>query len=246
VILARARHAGEVIDDARGRPASAASLRRQARWRTVSRWVLRATLAVVAVLAAGNATILLAHGYAYATGRVDAPAEITGLHNLRVVDEQVWRGRAPDEAGYRGLADAGVTTVVDLRAETDLDIPDPLLAEIGIERHALPIRDGQTPTPGEVARFREIVEASDGLVYVHCGAGVGRTGAMAAAYLVQTGQTDRADALGRNLAIGPPSLEQIWYVADLDEDDSGHPPAPVKWASRFFDAPRRIWTVARA
>jgi protein-tyrosine phosphatase len=201
-------------------------------------------LAVVAVLVAGNLTILLAHGYAYATGSVDAPTEISGLHNLRVVDERVWRGRAPDAAGYQGLADAGVTTVVDLRAETDLDIPDPLLAEIGIERHALPIRDGQTPTPAEVTRFREIVEDADGLVYVHCGAGVGRTGAVAAAYLVQTGQIGRADALGRNLAIGPPSLEQIWYVVDLD-DDSGQPPAPVKWASRFFDAPRRIWTVAR-
>jgi hypothetical protein len=67
---------------------------------------------------------------------------------------------------------------------------------------------------------------------------------MAAAYLVRTGQIGRADALGRNLAIGPPSLEQIWYVVGLD-DDSDQPPAPVKWASRFFDAPRRIWTVAR-
>ena len=234
-----------MFDLARGKPATAASLRRQARFRTVSRWVLRGTLAVVAVLAAGNVTILLAHGYAYATGSVDAPTEIDGLHNLRVVDDRVWRGRAPDEAGYKGLADAGVTTVVDLRAETDLDIPDPLLADIGIERHALPIRDGQTPRPDEVARFREIVDQSDGLVYVHCGAGVGRTGAMAAAYLVSTGQIGRADALGRNLAIGPPSLEQIWYVAGLD-DDSGQPPAPIKWASRFFDAPRRIWTVARA
>jgi 5-methylthioadenosine/S-adenosylhomocysteine deaminase len=36
---------------------------------------------------------------------------------------------------------------------------------------------------------------------------------LAAAYLVQTGPLGRADALGRNLAIGPPSLEQMKVVA---------------------------------
>ncbi|WP_406215152.1 hypothetical protein [Streptomyces canus] len=44
-------------------------------------------------------------------------------------------------------------------------------------------------------------------MFVHCGAGVGRTGTMAAAYLVKTGE--QSSAVRRNLAVGPPSIEQI-------------------------------------
>ena len=64
---------------------------------------------------------------------------------------------------------------------------------------------------------------------------------MAAAYLVGTGQARPTDALAANLAVGPPSVEQIWYAAGLDSADK-NPPAPVKWASRFLDGPRRLWS----
>ena len=88
-----------------------------------------------------------------------------------------------------------------------------LLAELGLSRFHLPVRDGQLPTAEQAARFVEIVEASDGIVYVHCGAGVGRTGAMVAHYLTTTGETSSSEALRRNLAVGPPSLEQILFAA---------------------------------
>src|SRR5690606_9583184 len=101
-------------------------------------------------------------------------------------DARVWRGRAPDAPAYAALAEAGVTDVVDLRAERDLDVPEALLDELGVARHHLPIRDGQTPDHADVQAFLAIVEQADGLVYVHCGAGVGRTGSMAAAYLLAT------------------------------------------------------------
>lgn len=208
--------------------------------RPVARWLLRATLVAVGLLALGNVSILVLHGYAHATSGEAAPADIPGIAKLRAVDARVWRGDAPAPESYRALAEAGVTTVVDLRAEDDLDEPHSLIAELGIERHHLPIRDGQTPGRAEIERFLDLVERSEGLVYVHCGAGVGRTGAMAAAYLVRTGQADPAEALVANLAVGPPSVEQIWFAARVDDRDE--PPAPVKWASRLLDGPRRLWS----
>ncbi|MFD3505577.1 tyrosine-protein phosphatase [Streptomyces sp. NPDC058678] len=111
----------------------------------------------------------------------------------------------PLPAGYRTLASMGMTTVVDLRAE---DLSAAQLAgprEAGLKVVHLPIRDGQTPKPDQVRQFLGVVAKASGPVFVHCGAGVGRTGAVAAAYLVQTGEQSSAGAVRRDLAVGPRS-----------------------------------------
>lgn len=197
----------------------------------------------IAVLMAGNAVILAAFlGLRLAEAQPEL--DLAGIHNERVVDAKLWRGDAPGEVGYRALAEQGVSRVIDLRAERNLHIPSGVLDEVGIERISLPIRDGQTPTAAQATRFVELVREADGLVYVHCGAGVGRAGTMAATYLVKEGGSSW-QALGRNLAVGPPSLEQIVYAASLDEQgETKQAPGWVEAMSRVFDGPRRWWSVA--
>jgi protein tyrosine phosphatase (PTP) superfamily phosphohydrolase (DUF442 family) len=169
-------------------------------------------------------------------------AEVVGVTHLRLVDDKVWRGAAPSRAGYRTLAKSGVTTIVDLRAEEDISTDQAYGRRMGLKVVSMPIRDGQLPSAGQVDTFVRLVEESDGNVFVHCGAGVGRTGVMSAAYLVETGQAGRREVLRRNLSVGPPSLEQIWFAATLDGDTDG-PPAPVVAVSRVLDAPRRILSI---
>ncbi len=165
-----------------------------------------------------------------------------GVDNLRAVDDRLLRGGAPSAIGYRELARQGVTTVVDLRTERDVDVPIELLDQLGIDLVRLPIRDGQTPTDDQVRTFLDAVDHADGRVYVHCGAGVGRTGAMVAAYAVAMGRRSAHQALRDNLTIGPPSVEQIYYAAFVDTDRFAQPPALISTVSRFLDAPRRIWS----
>ena len=207
-------------------------------------WVL---VGLVVILAAGNVGIAAAYGLVQLTASEDG-LDIPGVGHERVVDERLWRGDGPERRGYRELAARGVRTVVDLRAERHLDVPEELLDELDIERVRIPIRDGQTPTRAQVARFLEVMRTTDDLVYVHCGAGVGRTGVMAAAYLAATGQAGRWDVLRRNLAIGPPSLEQVVYAASLQRggDLARQPGRVVQVVSRLFDGPRRIWHVVNA
>ena len=199
---------------------------------------------VVGFMVLGNIVIAGASVWARSTTPAPAGPDVSGVRNFRVVDARLWRGAAPSFRGYESLAAAGASTVIDLRAEENLRVDEVRLHRLGLERVAIPIRDGQTPTPAEVKEFMAAVAASRGPVFVHCGAGVGRTGTMVAAYLVANGQSDEWTAMLRNLAVGPPSLEQLAFVAGLDNGD--RPGMVLTALSRVLDAPRRIWSGLRA
>ncbi|WP_133910201.1 protein-tyrosine phosphatase family protein [Streptomyces sp. NBC_00582] len=219
------------------------------RKRPVTRRVLRVLIAVVigylALWAVGAGGVAAASYWV----REETPAPagthaVQGIHHFQPVDAKgrLWRGAAPSPAGYRALAGLGFTTVVDLRAE---DLSASRLAEprnAGLTVVRLPIRDGQTPRPEQVRRFLTAVAQAPGKVFVHCGAGVGRTGTMAAAYLVETGQESPAAAVRRNLAVGPPSIEQIYYGLHLERREAEQPPLAIVAVSRLVDAPRRMMT----
>lgn len=196
---------------------------------------LRAVCLGVAFLLVGNGVILGLSLVARSSTDVRHLA-LDGVRKGVAVDARVWRGAAPSALGYRSLAAAGVDTVVDLRSDSERGPAVEVVDELPLDLVRLPVRDGQVPTDEEVAAFLDIVSSTDGPVFVHCGAGVGRTGAMVAAYQTALGATG-AGTVRRNLAVGPPSLEQIVFAATGGED----PLAGVSALSRVLDGPRRIW-----
>jgi protein-tyrosine phosphatase len=201
------------------------------------RWVARSLVAFLVFLVVGNLVIQAVSFVARSTMAAGQVGGIEGVDNLRAVDDVVWRGANPSRSGYRALAAAGVTVVVDLRSEDDAAEHDAFVEGLGMQVVHLPVRDGQIPSPDDVDRFLAVVHESRGTVFVHCGAGVGRTGAMAAAYVMATDQANPGTALGRNLAVGPPSLEQIVFAANGGDKPGGI----VTAVSRMLDGPRRIW-----
>jgi protein tyrosine phosphatase (PTP) superfamily phosphohydrolase (DUF442 family) len=210
-------------------------------------WARRVVVGFVLFMVLGNLAIIVPSLVLQHVVGPDAPAaaaQVRDVDNLAAVDAKVWRGAAPSSAdGYRSLAAAGVTTIVDLRAEPTLGIDAAALTAEGLRYVPLPISDGQTPTPTQIAHFLQVVKESPGTVFLHCGAGVGRTGSMAAAYLVATGQASGIEATMRNLSVGPPSLEQIAFSVRLAGDRAEHANVVLVSVSRLLDAPRRLWSV---
>lgn len=225
-------------------PLPAAPARPRSLRRRLVRVLTGVLLGCLALWATGSLGILAMSYVARET--ISAPEgirSVRGIHNFEPVgtDGELWRGAVPSPTGYRSLADLGFTTVVDLRAEDLTAAQLALPSEAGLDVVRVPMRDGQTPTSDQVQRLLDAVSESSGPVFVHCGAGVGRTGTMAAAYLVRTGQEDASGAVWRNLSVGPPSIEQIYYGLTLErERDTAQPPLPVVMVSRFVDAPRRL------
>ena len=209
--------------------------------RLVGRMLRNALIGLILFIVVGNVSILGANLLARATFDSPPVPELEGVSNLAAVDDDLWRGGAPTKEGLRNLADHGVRTIVDLRAEEGIERDRDLYDRLGLELVRIPMRDGQAPSPREVEKFLQVMQTSKKRVYVHCGAGVGRTGTMAASYLVETGKAGVAEALSRNLQVGPPSLEQLSFVAELSGRGVERPPAAITLMSRVIDGPRRIW-----
>ena len=138
------------------------------------------------------------------------------------------------------LADMGVTTVIDLRAGTSIDprMDDArFLQSLGIEYVSFPLPDGHAPSPDLVGALLSVIEQADGIVYLHCAAGVGRTTSVEMAYRANAGMDH---GVARQLAVGPATIEQLWFVASLRSGRLRAVPTMLKLVSRALDSPRLL------
>ncbi len=124
--------------------------------------------------------------------------------------------------GKRALARAGITHIVNMRAEFDDAAHGLTLHDAPGGYCHLPTTDDRAPSPAHLAQgatfIREAI-GGGGKVYIHCSAGVGRAPTMAAAYLITQGYAmDAALDLIRKarpfIYLTPPQMQALRRLSD--------------------------------
>jgi protein-tyrosine phosphatase len=114
----------------------------------------------------------------YSTDQPSHRTATSGVPDFGILNSQVWRSGQPCRKGYEKLAQMGVKTIVNLRAEFPQEkdqVPS------GVHYIQIPIVDQTAPTVEQAEQFLSIVTNPDNWpVLVHCRAGEGRTGVMCA------------------------------------------------------------------
>jgi tyrosine-protein phosphatase SIW14 len=126
-----------------------------------------------------------------------AASEVPGIHNFHKVDDKVYRGAQPSEAGFRYLAEIGVKTIVDLReADSRGRAEEKLVTAEGLKYISVPMTGLTPPTDAQIRSILNVLtDPSMGPVFVHCMRGADRTGAVIASYRIEHDRWDNARAL---------------------------------------------------
>lgn len=115
---------------------------------------------------------------------------VTGVPLLRFsrVTPQLYVGPQFNARGKRALEQEGITAVVNLRTEFD----DAAHGLAFPHYCYLPTIDDDSPSPAHFQQGVDFIQtqiAAGGKVYIHCKAGVGRAPTLAAAYLIDQGDS---------------------------------------------------------
>lgn len=136
--------------------------------------------------------------------------ETSDVPRLDTVAPGLLRGGQPTEKGFARLKGLGVTMVVNLRLEDDEE--EPLVRKLGMTPVWLPMPDTASPTADQVAKLHELISRPGEKVYVHCSAGIFRTGTMVASWRIKQGLTfDAAFADMKQHGFDPE-----WLMADTE------------------------------
>ena len=144
------------------------------------------------------------------------PAPPVPAERFNKVDERLYRGAQPTEAGFKRLKELGITTIVNLRMEPDAIRTNEkeVVEKLGMKYVGIPVEDGNFFTrsrtiPDEAIRsfFKILDDDENGKVFIHCHRGADRTGAMVAFYRIgrQGWEADRAAKEARDIGM------RSWY-----------------------------------
>ena len=125
--------------------------------------------------------------FAIFTQAQTSPSSFPGVKigNFGQIDEHYYRGAQPLPDDYASLKALGVNTVVDLRNDpTDYEKID--AEKAGMKYVNIPMSGWKSPKDEDIQQFLSLLNNPEtGTVYVHCKAGIHRTGITAAIYRME-------------------------------------------------------------
>jgi tyrosine-protein phosphatase SIW14 len=131
-------------------------------------------------------------------------AQTHDLPNLHQVDQKVYRGAQPTDAGFQTLAKMGVRTIIDLRGPEHSESHEKQVVEAaGMRYVSIPMKGMIEPSENQISGALTVMNNPDaGPVFVHCRRGADRTGAVVACYRISHDAWDAIHALREAKADG--------------------------------------------
>lgn len=120
------------------------------------------------------------------------------MPNFHKVNNQVYRGGQPTEAGFQKLAKLGIKTVIDLREESEHSASreGAWVESDGMRYISIPLHGLSAPPDDKVSRILSIMDDPQaGPVFIHCRRGADRTGTIVACYRIWHDHWDNRVAL---------------------------------------------------
>jgi tyrosine-protein phosphatase SIW14 len=130
---------------------------------------------------------------------------IAGIHNAGKINDGLYRGAQPKQAGLEELKKLGVTTIVDLRRDNPqkVDWERREAAALGMRFVYIPVSGWAPPSDEQVAEFLGLFrEDPKPKVFVHCRFGDDRTGIFVATYRMAVDQWTPSQAIGEMYFFG--------------------------------------------
>ena len=144
-----------------------------------------------------HAVALCAFSLALPLAAENHELDAKGLPNFMKVNEHVFRGAQPSDAGLQELAKMGIKTILDLRESGDRSVAEERVVKAaGMTYVSVPMAGMSAPTSAQMLKVLALLnDETAGPVFVHCRRGADRTGAVIAAYHIDHHNWDNARAL---------------------------------------------------
>jgi protein tyrosine/serine phosphatase len=129
------------------------------------------------------------------------------------VDQRLYRGSRQNKEELLKLKKMGIKSIVNLCAETNKD--EFTCIELGLNYLHIPVIDNAKPKKEQIIQFIKFINYNNNSpVFVHCEAGIGRTGVFVACYRIHMGWTVE-DALAEALTYGKLVSSQINFIRNF-------------------------------
>lgn len=104
------------------------------------------------------------------------------IKNFGQMDERYYRGAQPLPEDYQALKELGIKTVIDLRGDP-MDYAKTAVEALGMRYVNIPMSGYKYPKESQMEEFLKLAnDPETGPFYVHCKAGIHRTGVAGAVY----------------------------------------------------------------